>query len=194
MGVVVMAGQKEEHVAPLYSPGRYNSREVEAIEPGSFEPSEHFYPRVLNAQIHPLVRAFLNLGNERIGKRFCHLHPEADPTEVAAVLRNYTRYFQWAGADLFLTTTDRGQKRMVVVETDSCPSGQKSMPLANEDMEHAGYRSLLEKSFMPHLLANSYNGNPLPQGKLAVFYDKNRMEASGYASVLADLAGETVFL
>jgi hypothetical protein len=83
---------------------------------------------------------------------------------------------------------------MVVVETNSCPSGQKSMPLANEDMEQAGYRSLLEKSFMPHLLANSYNGNQLPQGKLAVLYDKNRMEASGYAAVLADLADETVFL
>ncbi len=28
--------------------------------PGDFEPSEHFYPRVLNAQLHPLVRHFLN--------------------------------------------------------------------------------------------------------------------------------------
>ena len=25
------------------------------VEPGSFEPARHFYPRTLNAQIHPLV-------------------------------------------------------------------------------------------------------------------------------------------
>eukprot|EP01018_Ginkgo_biloba_P037217 Gb_01623 [translate_table: standard] len=179
---------------PLCSPGKHNSREVELVEAGTFEPSEHFYPRVLNAQIHPLVRAFLTLGNDRIGKRFCHLHPEADPAAVAKVLRQCTRYFQWGGADLFLTTTDHGQKRMVVVETNSCPSGQKSMPLANEDMEHAGYRTLLEKSFMPHLRSNTYNGNPLPEGKLAVLYDKNKMEASGYAAALADLANEPVYL
>lgn len=83
---------------------------------------------------------------------------------------------------------------MVVVETNSCPSGQKSMPLVNEEMEHAGYKTLLEKSFMPHLLSNTYNGNPLPQGKLAVLYDKNKMEASGYAAALADLTNEPVYL
>ena len=26
------------------------------IEPGNFETEEHFYPRVLNAHIHPLIR------------------------------------------------------------------------------------------------------------------------------------------
>lgn len=104
------------------------------------------------------------------------------------------RYFQWAGADLFATTSDRGQKRLVVVETNSCPSGQKSMPLANEDMEHAGYRTLLEKAFMPSLRAGKFNGETLPEGILAVLYDKNKMEASGYAAALADLAGEPVYL
>jgi hypothetical protein len=34
----------------------------------------------------------------------------------------------------------------------------------------------------------------LPEGILAVLYDKNKMEASGYAAVLADLTGETVML
>ncbi|KAH9313852.1 hypothetical protein KI387_022479, partial [Taxus chinensis] len=194
----IMGGEYEyeyaEILQPLYSPGKCNNHEVEVVEAGTFEPSNHFYPRVLNAHINPLVRAFLTLGNERIGKRFCHLHPEADPAAVARVLNQSARFFQWGGADLFLTTTDHGQKRMVVVETNSCPSGQKSMPLANEEMEQAGYRTLLEKSFMPHLLSNTYNGNPLPQGKLAVLYDKNKMEASGYAAALADLANEPVYL
>eukprot|EP01018_Ginkgo_biloba_P029595 Gb_19197 [translate_table: standard] len=194
MALSIIAAEKAEEFLPLHSPGRRNDRDVEIVEPGAFEPSQHFYPRVLNAQINPLVRAFLTLGNDRIGKRYCHLHPEADPVVVAKVLRQCTKYFQWGGADLFLTTTDHGQKRMVVVETNSCPSGQKSMPLANEDMEHAGYRTLLDKAFMPYLRANSYNGSPLPQGKLAVLYDKNKMEASGYAAALAELANETVYL
>ena len=33
----------------------------ELVPPGSFEAERHFYPRVLNAQIHPLVRFFLSL-------------------------------------------------------------------------------------------------------------------------------------
>ena len=83
-----------------------------------------------------------------------------------------------------------------MVETNSCPSGQKSMPLANEDLEHAGYRTLLERSFMPALRAKKgacYDG-PLPEGGLAVLYDKNKMEAWGYAATLADLTSEPVLL
>ena len=52
------------------------------VKPGEFDPQKHFYERVLNAQIHPLVRFFLTLGNERIAERYCHLHPEADPAAV----------------------------------------------------------------------------------------------------------------
>lgn len=186
-----MAALQEHYSASLAS---CNDRQVEVIEPGTFEPSNHFYPRVLNAQIHPLVRFFLSLGNERIAKRYCHLHPEAKSEAVTKVLHQCTRYFQWGGADLFSTTSERGQKRLVVVETNSCPSGQKSMPLANEDVEHAGYRTLLERSFMPTLRANSLNGHELPEGRLAVLYDKNKMEAWGYAATLADLASESVLL
>ncbi|KAI5057559.1 hypothetical protein GOP47_0027574 [Adiantum capillus-veneris] len=178
--------------APLPSPGgSCKERNVEIIEPGSFDPINHFYPRVLNAQIHPLVRSFLSLGNDRIAKRYCHLHPEAKSTAVAHVLHQSTRFFQWGGSDLFITTSDMGQKKLVVVETNSCPSGQKSMPLANEDVEHAGYRTLLEKSFMPSLRAHSAS---LPHGRLAVLYDKNHMEAWGYAATLADLSSESVLL
>eukprot|EP00850_Spirogloea_muscicola_P017748 SM000155S01677 [mRNA] locus=s155:209838:212365:- [translate_table: standard] len=68
------------------------------------------------------------------------------------------------------------------------------MPLANEDLEHAGYRVLLERALLPSLKAGKFNGQELPEGKLAVLYDKNNMEASGYAAVLADLTGEQVYL
>ena len=66
---------------------RWQVKEVVAVTPGSFEASAHFYPRVLNAHIHPVVRTFLSLGNARIAKRYCHLHPEAQPDAVAAALR-----------------------------------------------------------------------------------------------------------
>lgn len=76
----------------ISSPGSCFERQVELVEQGTFEPADHFYPRVLNAQIHPLVRSFLCLGNERIAKRYCHLHPEANHGAVVKVLSHNTRY------------------------------------------------------------------------------------------------------
>jgi len=163
--------------------------ESSIVEPGSFESEQHFYPKVLNAQIHPLVRNFMGLGNTRIAERFCHLHPEVDPAAVRALLGSTTRFFRWGGADLFLVTTEEGRRRIVVIETNSCPSGQKSMPRLEEGSEEAGYRILLERTFLPMLKRRG-----LPTGGLAVLYDKNPMEASGYAATLADLSSETVHL
>ena len=55
--------------------------------------------------------------------------------------------------------------------------------------EFGGYRQVLEKAFLPRVKEST-----IPNGKLAVLFDKNPMEASGYAAVLADLAKETVHL
>ena len=160
-----------------------------ASQPGEFDLPAHYYAKVLNAQIHPLVRYFLGLGNARIVERYCHLHPEVRPDAVSAVLFTPTRQLRWGGADLFHVTNERGERRMVVVETNSCPSGQKSMPRMEEDQEQAGYRLLLERSFLPMLSRRA-----LPEGELAVLYDKNPMENTGYAAALADLTGEHVHL
>ena len=62
-------------------------QEVVAVQPGSFDVHAHYYARVLNAQMHPIVRTFLGLGNERIAKRYCHLHPEAAPAAVHEALQ-----------------------------------------------------------------------------------------------------------
>ena len=162
---------------------------VSRVAPGSFESERHFYPRALNAQIHPLVRYLMDLGNDRIAERFTHLHPEVDRDAVHAALETQTRFFRWGGADLFHTASEDGRRQILTIETNSCPSGQKSMPLLHEREEQAGYRLLLERSFLPHLRRRS-----LPSGALAVLYDKNRMEVTGYAAVLADLTGEEVLL
>lgn len=164
-------------------------RQTLAIAPGSFEPGRHFYPKVLNAHVHPLVRFFYSLGNHRLAERFCHLHPEVDVAAVHALLKKQSRYFKWGGADLFHVTTEHGVRKTVVIETNSSPSGQKSMPLLDEAMEQGGYRRLLDRVFVPQLKRRG-----IPPGGLAVLYDKNLMEASGYAATLADLCGETVFL
>jgi hypothetical protein len=166
-----------------------DSRNAAVVSSGSFEPRDHFYSRVLNAQIHPLVSFFLRMSNRRIVNRYCHLNPRVDPDFLEKVLSYTPKYFRWAGADLFCTTTAAGNRRLVVIETNSCPSGNKSMPLLSEDDEQAGYRKLIETAFLP-LIAKRKGAS----GDLAVLFDKNHMEASGYAAVIADLTGEDVYL
>lgn len=51
--------------------------------------------------------------------------------------------------DMAITdTSDTGLCQVVVIETNSCPSGQKSMPRLNESIEKAGYDRLLRDSFL----------------------------------------------
>lgn len=165
------------------------SRAAVAFTPGSFESEAHYYPRVLNAQIHPLVRFFFGLGNARIAARYCHLHPLVSQSAVLDALQHQTRYFRWGGADLFHAAAPNGVRQMYVIETNSCPSGQKSTPRLEELQEQGGYHRLLSRAFVPLLKKRG-----LPKGGLCVLYDKNLMEASGYAAALADLAEEPVWL
>ncbi|KAI9295703.1 hypothetical protein K502DRAFT_364740 [Neoconidiobolus thromboides FSU 785] len=180
----------EEKIAeniPIIKPKR--GGKATQVKPGEFEPEGHFYPRVLNATIHPLVSSFFNLGNERILARYAHLNPSVD-TEVLKKCLEYTpKHFCWAGSDLFHVTTNLGQRQMIIVETNSCPSGQKSMPLLSETDEFGGYRTVLESAFK-HISAKADRN----LGDLAVIYDKNHMEASGYCAVLAEISKEKVWL
>ncbi len=160
------------------------------ILPGSFETAEHFYPRVLNAHIHPLIHNLMNMGNERIASRYCHMHPEVDAQAVTQLLSERPKYFRWGGCDLFHVTTEDGIRQVVVIETNSCPSGQKSMPRVIESLEKSGYDRLMRDSFLEQV--NRRKGGV--QGDLAVIYDKNHMENSGYAASLADLTGKPVWL
>ncbi|ORX96445.1 hypothetical protein K493DRAFT_314502 [Basidiobolus meristosporus CBS 931.73] len=160
------------------------------VQQGEFEPEQHFYPRVLNAQIHPLVASFFTLGNERIIARYAHLNPQVDIDVLSKILCEYhPMHFQWAGSDLFNVTNAQGHRQMIIVETNSCPSGQKSMPLLSDIDEFGGYRIVLESAFREQLGAADPS-----LGGLAVIYDKNQMEASGYAAVMADIMKEEVHL
>jgi hypothetical protein len=158
--------------------------------PGGFEAHAHWYPKALNATIHPMINFFLNLGQERIITRYCHLHPKVNPEKLREILNYRAKHFLWAGADLLNVTSARGKRQMVVIENNSCPSGQKSMPLLDDNQEQGSYRLLIERTFKPHLknLRKSLDGG------LAVIYDKNLMETTGYAEVIADVMQEKVYL
>ena len=115
-----------------------------------FDPHAHWYPRALNAQLHPMVSAFLSLGNERIAERYQHLNPSVDAAKLLALLHFECKHFLWSGADLFNVTNARGERQMVVIETNSCPSGQKSMPPTNMEAEDDGYHTLMRVAHSTH--------------------------------------------
>jgi hypothetical protein len=164
-------------------------RKIEILKPDEFEQEDHFYPKALNSQMHAMVSHFFNLDHERIIKRYSHLNPQVDSDALRGILKYQPKHFFWGGADLFYVATEQGNRKMVVLETNSCPSGQKSMPPRSDSDEFRGYRYLIENSFLPQLKKKR-----LPKGSLAVIYDKNYMEVSGYASTLSDLTGEDVYL
>ncbi len=159
------------------------------VQPGSFEPENHWYPKALNATVHPMMSYFLNLSTQRVVERYCHLHPRVDKDALMGIIVGKPRYFRWAGADLINVTNADGKRMMVVIENNSCPSGQKSMPLLDDMQEYGGYRKLIEHTFLPIMQQKSL----VSEGVLAVLYDKNPMEASGYASVISDLTQENVY-
>jgi len=165
-----------------------NKRKGQIVLPNTFEAENHWYPKALNATIHPMVSFFLNLDKDRIIKRYCHLHPKVQYSTLEDLLNRKTRYFKWAGADLINVTTEAGNRKMVVIENNSCPSGQKSMPLLDDNQEQGSYRLLIERTFKPMVDAKRSQ----IKGGLAVIYDKNNMETSGYASVIADVMNEPV--
>jgi hypothetical protein len=160
-----------------------------SIAPESFNVENHYYNKVVNAQIHQLVRFFINMDKSSIIKRYCHMNPAINKESLHQLLSYKPKHLQWSGTDLFKVTTEQGNTRMVVIETNSSPSGQKSMPLLYENEEMGGYKRLIEGSFLPFV-----KGKRTIEGAYAVIYDKNEMEASGYAAALAQLTQKKVFL
>jgi hypothetical protein len=162
-----------------------HNKVVQVIRPGNFQAEAHWYPKALNATIHPMVSFFMNLSPERIVSRYCHLNPKTDRVKLHELLAYECRHFLWSGADLIHATTAEGNRRMVVIENNSCPSGQKSMPLLDDHQEEGGYRRLVERTFLPYV--KKRQGGVRVDGHLAVIYDKNPMETTGYAAVIADV-------
>jgi hypothetical protein len=83
------------------------------VRPGSFKTENHFYPRVINSQIHPTVRFFMGLSQERIVERYCHMHPKVDRDVLMDIIKYRSEHFHWAGCDLMHTVNNAGEKKMV---------------------------------------------------------------------------------
>lgn len=169
---------------PLYSV------EAVVVQPGSFQRERHFYPKAHASTVSTVVQHFFELGNRTIAQRYQRLHPSSDDAVIERILCSKAQRVRWAGCDLMLTVNEHSVRNWLLIETNSCPSGQKSMPQMPGNSQ-AGYRELLERAFLPSMHEQA---DRLPAGGLAVLYDKNVMEASGYAAVLADLTQEPVYL
>lgn len=166
---------------------------AQIVRPGTFEPAKHYYQRALNATIHPMVAFFMRLSRDRLVSRYCHLNPTVDPQALLEVLTYQPRFFRWSGVDLFNVTTEEGYREMILIETNSSPSGQKSMPLVADEKEEGGYQVLVESVLAP-TFKRIRKEKGRQAGVLAVIYDKNLMEVSGYAASLAHHTGEEVYL
>jgi len=165
---------------------------VETFAPDDFEAERHFYPRTLNAQLHPLVAAFYRMPLDRIVRRYCHLNPQVDAEVLKTLLGTQPRHLRWSGSDVLNVSTENGVRLKLVLETNSCPSGQKSFPLIDEQEEEGGYHRLIKQTFLP--LVRKELKKAEPGSVVAVLYDKNYMEASGYAQALATATKQTVAL
>lgn len=162
---------------------------VVIVKPDSFDAESHYYSKVLNSQRHPMVQSFMGLSNKVIAARYCHLHPSTDEKSLWELLQKPRTFFRWAGSDLFSVTDDRGTKQMIVIETNSCPSGNKSLPLKEDYADDAtNYHKLLSLSFWSQV--KQFGG----EGALGVVFDKNDMETSAYAAAMADISQEKVYL
>jgi hypothetical protein len=112
-------------------------------EPGSFLAKRHFYPEVLGAKVHPeLVRLFRKSSRELID-RHIEKNPAVNRHVPAGLLSYRPHHLLWAGCDLFSVTDGQGRRRMLLIETNSCPSGQKSLPLTDGGVYVADIRFMI---------------------------------------------------
>ena len=62
-----------------------------------FKKENHFYPKVANARMHPLVASFFKLSNESIIARYKQLNPAVNVDMLRQLLAYTPKYFKWAG-------------------------------------------------------------------------------------------------
>lgn len=160
---------------------------------GQFRPDKYFYPQTLNSNIHPIVKSFFEMDLNHIASRYIQLNPFVDIVKLKECLSYKPKYFKWSGSDLFNVTNNAGKRQMIIIESNSCPSGQKSMPLLDKNNRLGGYKTILEQCFK-ELIENDLSSSQVENGELAIIYDQNFMESSGFCAVLAELTGQKVWL
>ncbi|XP_078609161.1 uncharacterized protein LOC144880695 isoform X1 [Branchiostoma floridae x Branchiostoma japonicum] len=161
------------------------------IHPRESRPFSFLHPAMGEAKTHPTVTAFLQLDTEQIILRYCKEHKDVQPEALWKLLTHRPKHFRWAGADLFPGVTAAGQREMVVVEVNSESAGLKYMPHGGTGMD-SGYHKLMGETFRDTI---SSKCDPFLSNKpLAVVLDKNQLENRAYATALADITKEPVYL
>ncbi|CAF4726741.1 unnamed protein product, partial [Rotaria sp. Silwood2] len=162
-------------------------------QPGTFSAENHFYPEALNKSLCSEVKAFLKLGNELIAQRYCYLHPATNYNRLCTLMNTRPSLLQLSGTDLLHVTDQNQQKQIILIETNSCPSGQKSMPTDSYVDNDSGYHKFVRLTFLTAVKKAQQSNRLIENGHLAVVYDKNPIENLGYAAAMADVFGETVY-
>ena len=116
---------------------------INIIHHSEYQHENHWYPKLINTQINPLVSHFFKMDIKRIVTRYCHLHPSVKQSYLEELFTYKPQYFFWSGGDLINVASSTGKRQMVLIETNSCPSGQKSTPLLDDFDEYGGYSKLM---------------------------------------------------
>ena len=127
------------------APYKYTQNDV-------WESQNYFHSRVINSMPHTLVKYFFNLtvDMDRIINRYTHLYPGVNKGALKSLLTTPPNHFLFGGCDLFyVTETKKRGRKMILLETTSCPSGQKSMPNMKENDERGGYYTLVKDTIKP---------------------------------------------
>jgi len=68
----------------------------------------------------------MNLSSEQIIARYCHLHPTLNKEKLRTILAYQCQHFHWSGFNQ--CNYRRRWQKILIIENNSCPSGQKPMP------------------------------------------------------------------
>lgn len=160
--------------------------------------NNYFYECVLNKKLHSIVKEFLSLKKEDYIEKYYNLeynkNIKIDKNILNELLSYKPSYFFWSGVDLLnIKDSETNKNHMMILETNSCPSGQKSMPFNIENnIDELGYNKLM--TIFLELSNNKLCKKLIPEGVLVIIYDKNITEVLGYATQLANISNEKVYL
>jgi hypothetical protein len=164
-----------------------------SVAPDAFDPENAFFDRVQHAALHPMVTHFFHMTPENLVTRYCRVKPNVNAEFLLKLLKTPPKIFHWGGSDLVKVADAQGDNKLLLLENHSCPSGQRCMPQegSNSEDHSDGYHVLMRSCFKALVTTKRES---LPDGALAVVYDRNSMEANAYAAAMASVFDEPVWL
>ncbi|KAF9173383.1 hypothetical protein BGX20_003342 [Mortierella sp. AD010] len=132
LAAISLAAQKISDIYLEPKPKR-TTQDGHQVTNEHFEPEKHFYPRVLNAQIHPMVGYFFSLGNERIIARYMHLNPQVSEEHLRRCLE-----YEHGGYRLVLESAFKD-----IIDNADLSLGGLAVVCDKNMMESSGYAATL---------------------------------------------------